>query len=73
MVIGIACQFGAPGIDHDQRFSFHGLLLDLGAGNRVCICRVGADDHHAIGILKVFDRIGGGTGAEGTLHADGGG
>jgi hypothetical protein len=34
--------------------------------------RVGADDHDAIGVFEVLDGVGGGAGAEGALHPDGG-
>ena len=54
-----------------ERLALHGLLLDLGAGHRVCIGGIRTDHHHGIGIVEVVDAIGGRTRSVGVLHAKG--
>lgn len=73
MVGRVACHFGAARVNDDGRFAFHGELFHLRAGDGVRIGRIGADDHDAIRVLQVNDRIGGRSGAERALHPQGGG
>ena len=60
-------------IDHDERHALHDALLDARSGDGVSLGRVGPGDEDAIRELEVGDAVGGGAGAEGFLHAPGGG
>jgi hypothetical protein len=73
VVLRVAGQLGAARVDHDQGLPLHDLLLDLGAGHRVRIGGVRTDHHDGVRVLQVVDAVGGRAGAEGLLHAEGGG
>lgn len=73
VVPGVSGEFDPSGVDDDTGDALHEFLLDPGPGDGVGIGGIGADDQDAVGGIQIGDGIGGGTGAEGALQAQGGG
>lgn len=73
VVPGVSGEFDLSGVDDDTGDALHEFLLDPGPGDGVGIGGIGADDQDAVGGIQIGDGIGGGTGAEGALQAQGGG
>ena len=64
-----AHDVGAARIDHDQLGALPQPLLQPRGEHRMPVGRVGADDHHDIGMIDAVEILGAGRGAEGGLQA----
>src|SRR6185437_6488095 len=62
--------FGTARVNHNAGL-FHGHLFQLSSSNRMCVCRISADNKYQVSNIEIFDGVGSCTGPERALHPDG--